>query len=73
MDEDTTNVNELFAKDFKLGDLHLHEGSQFEYLFDFGDCWWFDIRVKRYSKGHQKNPEIIVIKGEAPLQYPEFY
>jgi len=34
---------------------------------------WFDIRVKRYSKGHQKNPEIIVIKGEAPLQYPEFY
>ena len=30
MDEATTNVNELFAKDFKLGDLHLHEGSQFE-------------------------------------------
>lgn len=52
-----------------LAELLLYEGMQFEYLFDFGDQWLFEIMVERILTEHTEECEISMIKGEAPEQY----
>ena len=51
-------------------ELDLYVGQKFLYLFDFGDCWTFDVVFREIQetpyKGH---PKIISSKGEAPPQY----
>lgn len=42
---------------------------QFEYLFDFGDQWHFQITVEKIVTEQTKECQISMIKGEAPEQY----
>ena len=37
---------EIITSEVKIGSLPLHEGSTMEYLFDFGDCWKFQIQLE---------------------------
>ena len=63
-------VDELWHADTtSLAELMPYEGMQFEYLFDFGDEWHFQITVKRISTEHTEECGIGIIKGEAPEQY----
>lgn len=52
-----------------LGELSLYEGMQFEYVFDFGDEWRFQIIVEHILTEHLAECEISNVKGEAPEQY----
>ena len=54
-----------------IDDLKLKVGQTFEYLFDYGDCWWHEITVKqagRVSKP-RRSPEVVSRHGESPPQY----
>jgi len=57
------------ADTVSLAELPLYEGMEFEYLFDFGDQWRFQIKVEHILSGHTGEYEISKIKGEAPEQY----
>ena len=70
IDDAVTNGNELSADETELGMLELRKGQRFSYLFDFGDMWWFDIRVLRMKEGRIPAPEITKAVGKAPEQYP---
>lgn len=68
----------------KIGSLPLSEGSIMEYLFDFGDCWTFQVQLEtiepnpdqiqstRTKKKKKKAPvgKILEVHGESPEQYP---
>lgn len=58
--------------DTALGDLRLHKGDSFSYLFDFGDEWWFDIEVVEVTDGSVPEPELIKAVHDAPEQYPMY-
>jgi hypothetical protein len=57
------------ADTVSLAELSPYEGMQFEYLFDFGDEWHFQITVERILAEHTQECEISRIRGEAPEQY----
>ena len=63
-----------FTDEVCLGDERLKNEQRILYLFDYGDCWEFDIvlDVKKEPGASLKNPEIIKSVGESPEQYPEF-
>ena len=52
-----------------LAELLPYEGMQFEYLFDFGDMWQFQITVERILTNHTQECGISKIKGQDPEQY----
>ncbi len=60
----------LNAAETSLDDLGLRVGQRFEYLFDFGDSWWHEVRVASISA---VTPEsrygIIEKRGASPAQY----
>lgn len=55
-----------------LGELGLDKGQEFTYLFDFGDCWHFTIKVKGSHDGTLASPKTIEAVGKAPEQYPDW-
>lgn len=61
--------DEVWQTDTVLAELMLYEGMQFEYLFDFGDEWHFQITVVHIVTEHTEKCQISTIKGEAPEQY----
>jgi len=60
-----------FADDVQLGELDLYPGMRFLYLFDFGDCWQFEIDVLGFDPEAPEPEEarLVEAKGEAPDQY----
>lgn len=60
------------AADVTLGELSLFKGPSFDYLFDFGDCWRFTIKVKDSQAGTLERPETVSATGEPPKQYPDW-
>lgn len=77
----------LHTDQVKIGSLPLSEGSVMEYLFDFGDCWTFQVQLESVEpdptaskrtvtqkKKQKKAPigEILEVHGEAPEQYPAY-
>ncbi|MCL2814581.1 MAG: plasmid pRiA4b ORF-3 family protein [Oscillospiraceae bacterium] len=62
-----------FTDEVRLGDERLTNRQRILYLFDYGDCWEFDIvlDVKNETDLKLKNPEIIKSVGESPEQYPD--
>ncbi|ABW30968.1 IS1096 element passenger TnpR family protein [Acaryochloris marina] len=77
----------LHTDEVKIGSLPLSEGSVMEYLFDFGDCWTFDVQLETIEpdlnqiqstrtkkKKKKKTPvgEILEVHGESPEQYPGY-
>jgi len=65
--------NRYNAANTKLDDLELEVGQGFEYLFDFGDEWWHEVRVEAIgpSESGGKHPQIVEKRGSSPPQYPE--
>jgi hypothetical protein len=47
-------------------------GQTFEYLFDFGDMWWHELKVMAVEPASSKTQFQIVVErhGDSPLQYP---
>lgn len=41
--------DELSSNQVEIGSLGLQVGSEIEYLFDFGDCWEFRIRLEGFA------------------------
>ena len=67
-----------YSNEVRLGSYRLIDRQRILYLFDYGDCWEFDIvlDVKTgtdVSGVNLENPEIIKTVGEAPVQYPDYY
>ena len=50
----------------------LSKGSQFKYLFDFGDEWRFQCKVLREEIEPMDIPRVVRRSGESPVQYPYF-
>jgi len=63
---------ELLADEVILGELDLFQGKTFEYLFDFGDSWQFEIRVEAVELKTFNGIELIEQKGEKPQQYKDW-
>lgn len=62
--------NQVWQADtISLAELLPYEGMQFEYLFDFGDMWHFQITVERILTYYTQKCEISKIKGQEPVQY----
>ncbi len=59
----------------KLNEIYPIPGAKLYYLFDFGDCWLFEIkklRKKKYMNSETVLPRLIESSGENPEQYPEW-
>lgn len=67
-----TMGDEYSVHDTTLGDLQVRRGDKFSYLFDFGDQWWFDIKVVEVTEGSIPHPELIKAIHKAPPQYPMY-
>jgi hypothetical protein len=63
-----------FTDEVCLGSYRLINKQRILYLFDYGDCWEFDIVLDVKSEVGVKleNPEITKSVGEAPEQYPDY-
>lgn len=57
----------------KLEDLKLKVAQTFEYLFDFGDMWWHDLKVEAIGprESGRTYPQFVAQRGASPAQYPE--
>ena len=66
------NGDEKLTKSCKLEKLNLSKGSQFKYLFDFGDEWRFQCKVLRELEDAVDIPCVIRSVGESPEQYPDW-
>ncbi|WP_373125014.1 plasmid pRiA4b ORF-3 family protein [Blautia producta] len=57
------------ANEVYLQEILLYEKMKFEYLFDFGDCWRFEITVEKILPEYTENAGVIEQKGRNPKQY----
>ena len=59
------------AAQTRIDALRLKVGQQFEYLFDFGDCWWHQLQVQAIgpTRADQRYPAVVEKRGESPGQY----
>lgn len=64
--------HDRLTKGRKLEKLNLKKGSQFKYVFDFGDEWRFQCKVLRELEEDTKTPLVIRSVGESPEQYPDW-
>ena len=60
------------AAETELCSLHLSLGQTFEYLFDFGDMWWHELKVMAVEPATSKSqlPTVVERHGDSPPQYP---
>jgi len=60
------------ADEINIADLRLFRGQKIFYLFDFGDEWWFDIKLLKIDKESPLSPQPVIVgsEGESPEQYP---
>lgn len=61
-----------FSDEVKIGDLPLKPGMTLNYLFDFGDCWEFEILLEELQPNLPKRSKILEKHGRAPEQYPNW-
>lgn len=62
---------EYAADEFAIGSLPLQPGMSMELLFDFGDCWKFNVKLEKILPVNPKlqKPKVIEKEGKAPKQY----
>ena len=55
----------------KIGSLELEVGQTFNYIFDYGDGWWHQIKVLATDEEATKGryPKVTERVGESPPQY----
>lgn len=63
-----------FSDEVMVGDLSLKPGMSMTYLFDFGDCWEFNVVLEEIQPERPESDtfQILEIHGEAPEQYPSW-
>lgn len=69
------NKSSSVSKNTKLNDIYPLTGYKLYYLFDFGDCWLFQIKKSRkrlVEDAQVKYPRVIRSTGVNPEQYPEY-
>ena len=54
------------------GTIDKEEGEWIDNVFDFGDSWWFEIKVLKLLEERVEQPEIIRSEKAAPKQYPDW-
>lgn len=61
----------LYTDTFAIGDLPLEEGQSMEFLYDFGACWRFDVKLERVGPPDPKlkNARVIESRGKPPKEY----
>ena len=61
-----------FTDEVGLGDLPINEGASMKFIFDYGDCWEFTVRLEEIGPTDPKltHAKVIAKKGRAPEQYP---
>ncbi len=56
-----------------IGEVPLEKGATFYYLFDWGDCWWHEIKVQSATDSETESevnfPAIVKSVGISPEQY----
>jgi hypothetical protein len=59
------------AASTSLDGLKLKVGQTFEYLFDYGDCWWHQVAVERIGPFEDgcRYPVLLEKHGQSPRQY----
>ena len=61
-----------YANKIRIGELGLYIGQRILYLFDFGEKWYFQVRLEGLKAGPKPPlPRIIEKKGKSPNQYPD--
>lgn len=63
------------SKSMKLSEIYPIAGCKLYYLFDFGDCWLFQIKKSRkrlVDDSKVKYPRVVKKTGVNPEQYPEY-
>jgi Plasmid pRiA4b ORF-3-like protein len=69
--------DEISTDEVQIGDIPLRIGAVIQYLFDFGDCWRFDILLENIEEDGLVNDtesssgKILESHGKAPKQYPD--
>ncbi len=58
------------ADKIKIQALQLVPKQRFVFLFDFGDEWYFELRVDGVVEGGEEGI-LVSGRGEPPLQYPD--
>jgi len=69
------NRGQSIPKRTKLNEIYPLTGYKLFYLFDFGDCWLFQVKKSRKKKTEDKQtkyPVLIESLGINPEQYPEY-
>jgi hypothetical protein len=69
------NKSGSVPKNAKLNDVYPLTGCKIYYLFDFGDCWLFQIKksLKRLNEDEKvKYPRLIKSIGVSPEQYLDY-
>ena len=69
------NDSNTVPQNTALNQIYPSNGLKLYYLFDFGDCWIFEIRKSRKKKvadSKKKYPVVIESQGTNPEQYPEY-
>lgn len=65
--ERTFNFN---AATTKIESLGLKIGQTLQYLFDYGDMWWHEVKVEQIGAAHRSGyPAIVASHGQSPRQY----
>ena len=59
--------------DVRIGQMLLREKEAMTFLYDYGDCWEFSVRLERVEPPDKKvrRPKLIGSAGKAPEQYPD--
>jgi len=73
--KNSRNRGSSIPKKTKLNEIYPLTGYKLYYLFDFGDCWLFQIKKGRKKKSEDekiKYPVLIESSGVNPEQYPEY-
>lgn len=69
------NRAQIISKKTKLNEIYPMTGYKLYYLFDFGDCWLFQIKKSRKKKtedNQKRYPILIESTGDNPEQYPDY-
>ena len=69
------NRAQTVPKRTMLNEIYPMTGYKLFYLFDFGDCWLFQIKKSRKKKSlenQKKYPVLIYSKGSNPEQYSAY-
>jgi hypothetical protein len=55
----------------RIGDVPLKVGDSMQLLYDYGDCWPFDVKLERIEppRPRMKKAQVLAKHGKAPKQY----